>query len=85
MLSLATMHQTCWRECDGDPGLYPMDLADIPTYSHEDTRKKFFSVATFFGCVELCEDEQMRIQHVNRLHRTATFALPILFAGKLSI
>jgi len=83
MVSHDAIRKTCWHECDGDPGLYPMNLAEVPIYSHEDSREQFVGVATFYGCVELCEDEQMQIQHMNRLEKAAIFVLPIIAAGNL--
>ncbi len=57
-LDADAVREFCWRTCDSDPGnaAYAVDLvADIPPYSHEETRSAFVNEAAFFGCVDNCE------------------------------
>ena len=52
----SAIRQSCWQTCDNDAGAYPMDVRDVPFYRDSDTRKSFYNMAIFFGCVDLCED-----------------------------
>ena len=73
----SAIRQSCWQTCDNDPGSYPMDISDIPFYRDEDTRSSFYSVSTFFGCVDLCEDEYET--------KRIVLIVPIVIIGKVEI
>ena len=73
IFDLGAIRQSCWQTCESDPGAFPMDLAGVPAYRHDDTREEFFGVATFFGCVDICEDDY-------RVKRIAFF-VPIAVIG----
>lgn len=68
------IRQSCWQTCDYDVGAFTMSIDDIPAYRDKDTISSFQGVATFFGCVDLCEEEY----EVQR----AILIVPIIIIGK---